>query len=294
MTPSPASGEKLQKVLARVGLGSRRELELWISGGRVTVDGKVAKLGDRVTPNQDIRVDGQPLSAGARHETRRRIIAYHKPDGEVTTTKDPQGRPTVFDRLPVLHNARWIAVGRLDFSTQGLLLFTTDGELANKLMHPSSQIEREYAVRVLGKVDADMLRRLREGIQLDDGPAHFDAIVDAGGEGANHWYHVTLKEGRNREVRRLWDAVGVTVSRLIRVRFGPVTLPRQLRAGRWMDLDDEAAAALLTSVGMQPPAPPARKSRKPQPARRGKAGSGKAPPRTRRKTSARRAPRRGK
>ncbi len=293
-TKPPASGEKLQKVLARVGLGSRRELELWIIDGRVTVDGKPAKLGDRVTPDQDIRVDGQPLSAGARHETRRRIIVYHKPDGEVTTSKDPQGRPTVFDHLPVLHNARWIAVGRLDFSTQGLLLFTTDGELANKLMHPSSRIEREYAVRVLGKVDADMLRRLREGIQLDDGPAHFDDIADAGGEGANHWYHVTLKEGRNREVRRLWEAVGVTVSRLIRVRFGPVTLPRQLRTGRWMDLDEEAAAQLLAAVGMKPETPRARKPRKPQPVRRGKTGAGKPAPRTRRKTSTRRAPRRGK
>ncbi len=293
-TNPPASGEKLQKVLARVGLGSRRELELWIIDGRVTVDGKVAKLGDRVTPNQDIRVDGQPLSAGARHETRRRIIVYHKPDGEVTTSKDPQGRPTVFDHLPVLHNARWIAVGRLDFSTQGLLLFTTDGELANKLMHPSSRIEREYAVRVLGKVDADMLRRLREGIQLDDGPAHFDEIADAGGEGANHWYHVTLKEGRNREVRRLWEAVGVTVSRLIRVRFGPVTLPRQLRTGRWMDLEEEPAAQLLAAVGLKPQAPPARKPRKPQPVRRGKTGAGKPAPRTRRKTSTRRPPRRGK
>lgn len=290
-THPPVSGEKLQKVLARVGLGSRRELELWISDGRVTVDGKVAKLGDRVTPNQNIRVDGQPLSAGARHEPKRRIILYHKPDSEVTTAKDPQGRPTVFDHLPVLHNARWIVVGRLDFTTQGLLLFTTDGELANKLMHPSSQIEREYAVRVLGKVDAEMLSRLRAGIQLDDGPARFDDIVDAGGEGANHWYHVILKEGRNREVRRLWDAVGITVSRLIRVRFGPVTLPRQLRTGRWMDLDDETANLLLASVGMKPEVPRARKA---PPARRAKTGTGKAAPRSRRKTPTRRAPRRGK
>lgn len=292
-TPKPEpAGEKLQKVLARVGLGSRRELERWIADGRVTVDGRVATLGDRVLPGQDIRVDGQPLAAGARHAVKRRIIAYHKPDGEVTTTRDPQGRPTVFDHLPVLRNARWIAVGRLDFNTQGLLLFTTDGELANRLMHPSSQIEREYAVRVLGEVGPEMLRRLHEGVELDDGPAHFDSIVDAGGEGANHWYHVTLKEGRHREVRRLWEAVGVTVSRLIRVRFGPVSLPRQLRAGRWMDLDDETAAQLLASVGMKPEA---RRERKTQPARRVKPGAAKAPPRTRRKTAAaRRPPRRGK
>lgn len=286
------SGEKLQKVLARVGLGSRRELELWIIDGRVTVDGSVAKLGDRVTPDQDIRVDGQPLSAGARHGVKRRIIAYHKPDGQVTTTRDPQGRPTVFDHLPVLHNARWIVVGRLDFNTQGLLLFTTDGELANRLMHPSSEIEREYAVRVLGDVDATMLARLQAGVELDDGPAHFDTIVDAGGEGANHWYHVTLREGRHREVRRLWEAVGVTVSRLIRVRFGPVTLPRQLRPGRWMDLESDTAAALLESVGLKPevaaprPAPGARRSPRAPANARPKA---KAPPRTRRKSAPRRA-----
>jgi 23S rRNA pseudouridine2605 synthase len=249
-SPGPR-GEKLHKVLANAGLGSRRELEHWISDGRVTVDGAVAKLGDRVTPEQDIRVDGQPLAAGARHGVTRRVIAYHKPDGEVTTTKDPQGRPTVFDHLPALRNARWIVIGRLDFNTQGLLLFTTDGALANKLMHPSSEIEREYAVRVLGKVDADMLKRLQEGVELEDGPAHFDTLIDAGGEGANHWYHVTLKEGRHREVRRLWEAVGVTVSRLIRVRFGPVSLPRQLRPGRWMDLDPDSESQLLASVGMQ-------------------------------------------
>lgn len=276
------TGEKLQKVLARAGLGSRRELELWIADGRVTVNGAVAKLGDRVTPNQDIRVDGQPLSAGARHGHRRRIIVYHKPDGEVTTTKDPQGRPTVFDHLPVLRNARWIAVGRLDFNTQGLLLFTTDGELANRLMHPSSEIEREYAVRVLGAVDADMLKRLQEGVALDDGPAHFDTIVDAGGEGANHWYHVTLKEGRHREVRRLWEAVGVTVSRLIRVRFGAVTLPRQLRPGRWMDLDKDGEKLLLESVGLKPEAPPAEQKRARGAGKARRAPAGKGPPRSRR------------
>ncbi len=252
--------EKLQKVLARAGLGSRRELELWIEDGRVTVNGVVAKLGDRVLPEQDIRVDGQPLSASARHGTRQRVIVYSKPEGQVCTTADPQGRATVFDHLPVLRGARWIVIGRLDFNTQGLLLFTTDGELANRLMHPSSEIEREYAVRVLGNVDADMLARLRAGVQLEDGPAHFDDIADAGGEGANHWYHVTLKEGRNREVRRLWEAVGVKVSRLIRVRFGPVKLPRLLRPGRWEELDKETMAALLASVGLPPEEPRQRKN----------------------------------
>jgi 23S rRNA pseudouridine2605 synthase len=271
-TPEP-EGEKLQKVLARAGLGSRRELEHWITDGRITVNGVVAKLGDRVLPGQDIRVDGQSLSAGARHGTRRRVIIYSKPEGQVCTTADPEGRPTVFDHLPVLRNARWIVIGRLDFNTQGLLLFTTDGELANKLMHPSSQIEREYAVRVLGEVNAEMLARLRAGVTLDDGPAHFDDIRDAGGEGANHWYHVTLKEGRNREVRRLWEAVGVKVSRLIRVRFGPVTLPRMLRPGRWQELDKDVMTALIESVGLAPEEP--RQYHKSAPAKKTESVAGK-------------------
>jgi 23S rRNA pseudouridine2605 synthase len=275
-TPEP-EGEKLQKVLARAGLGSRRELEHWITDGRITVNGVVAKLGDRVLPGQDIRVDGQSLSAGARHGTRRRVIIYSKPEGQVCTTADPEGRPTVFDHLPVLRNARWIVIGRLDFNTQGLLLFTTDGELANKLMHPSSQIEREYAVRVLGDVNADMLVRLRAGVQLDDGPAHFDEIRDAGGEGANHWYHVTLKEGRNREVRRLWEAVGVKVSRLIRVRFGPVTLPRMLRPGRWQELDKDVMSALIESVGLAPEEP--RQFHKTAPTKKPEPVTGKRPAR---------------
>lgn len=278
-TPPEPEGEKLQKVLARAGLGSRRELEHWITDGRISVNGVVAKLGDRVLPGQDIRVDGQSLSAGARHGTRRRVIIYSKPEGQVCSTADPEGRPTVFDHLPVLRNARWIVIGRLDFNTQGLLLFTTDGELANKLMHPSSQIEREYAVRVLGKVDAEMLMRLRSGVPLDDGPAHFDEIRDAGGEGANHWYHVTLKEGRNREVRRLWEAVGVKVSRLIRVRFGPVTLPRLLRPGRWQELDKDVMSALIESVGLAAEAP--RQYHKPAPVRKPEPVAGKRTPRAR-------------
>jgi 23S rRNA pseudouridine2605 synthase len=241
-----------------------------------------------VVSGQDIRVDGQPLSGGMRHGTRRRVILYHKPEGEVCTTSDPEGRATVFDHLPVLRGARWIVVGRLDFNTQGLLLFTTDGELAYRLMHPSSEIEREYAVRVLGQVDATMIARLREGVMLDDGPAHFDEIVDAGGEGANHWYHVTLKEGRNREVRRLWEAVGVTVSRLIRVRFGAITLPRQLRPGRWMDLEKENLAALLESVGLKAEEPRAERTRGRGTARPKRAAPTRTPPRTRRKSAPRR------
>ncbi len=247
--------EKLQKVLARAGLGSRRLIERWIEEGRITIDGQPATLGARVTPHQMLRVDGRIIPAHA-IQPKPRILIYHKPEGEVCTRSDPQGRPTVFDKLPVLRGARWIAVGRLDYNTSGLLLFTTDGELANRLMHPSREIEREYAVRVLGKVSDEMLARLKEGVMLEDGPAHFDAIKDAGGAGANHWYHVTLKEGRNREVRRLWDAIGVQVSRLMRIRFGSIQLPSHFHAGRTMELDDDAAAALYEQVELKLPSPP--------------------------------------
>jgi 23S rRNA pseudouridine2605 synthase len=247
--------EKLQKVLARAGLGSRRQIERWIEEGRITIDGQPATLGARVTPHQALRVDGRMVPAHA-IQPKPRILIYHKPEGEVCTRSDPQGRPTVFDKLPALRGARWITVGRLDFNTSGLLLFTTDGELANRLMHPSREIEREYAVRVLGKINNEMLARLKEGVMLEDGPAHFDAIVDAGGTGANRWYHVTLKEGRNREVRRLWEAVGVQVSRLMRIRFGPVQLPPHFHAGRTVELDDDAAAALYEHAGLEFPQSP--------------------------------------
>jgi 23S rRNA pseudouridine2605 synthase len=250
-----AIAEKLQKVLARAGIGSRREMERWIEEGRVNVDGAPASLGQRVLPGQDIQVDGQSLSAGAAHGSARRILIYRKPEGEMCTTVDPEGRPTIYDHLPRLRHGRWIAVGRLDFNTQGLLLLTTDGELANRLMHPSSEIDREYAVRVLGNAEKEVLDRLRLGIDLEDGLAKFDTLVDVGGEGANHWYHVTLKEGRNREVRRLWEAVGLKVSRLIRVRYGMVTLPRGLRPGRWQEMDPKTAKQLLKLVNMEVEAP---------------------------------------
>ncbi len=243
-------GERIQKVLARVGVGSRRQIERWIEEGRVTVGGRRATLGQRVTPRQVIRVDDRIL-APSTVTPKRRILIYHKPAGEMCTRSDPQGRPTVFDHLPRLRSGRWISIGRLDFNTAGLLLLTTDGELANRLMHPRFRIEREYAARILGKVDEAMLKRLAKGVRLKDGPARFESIVDAGGEGANRWYHVTLREGRHREVRRMWEAVGVKVSRLIRVRYGPVTLPRRLRAGHWMDLDPDAVQALLHAVGLE-------------------------------------------
>ncbi len=263
--------EKLQKVLARAGFGSRRQIERWIEEGRITVDNTPATLGARVSPEQTIRVDGRVVPTHVFHATPR-ILIYHKPEGEVCTRSDPQGRPTVFEKLPKLRGARWIAIGRLDFNTSGLLLFTTDGELANRLMHPSHEIEREYAVRVLGKVDDDMLVRLKQGVMLEDGPAHFDAITEAGGAGANRWFHVVLREGRNREVRRLWEAVGVKVSRLIRVRYGPIPLPPHFHAGRTVELDEEASAVLYDSVGLKPPAAPAPKKRQHEP-RKSRAGA---------------------
>lgn len=258
--------EKLQKVLARAGYGSRREIETWIDAGRITVNGAAAKLGDRVTEKDNICIDGHAPQAHRLGGTKRRVLAYYKPEGEVCTRADPEGRPTIFDHLPLLRNGRWIAVGRLDINTSGLILLTTDGDLAHKLMHPATEIEREYAVRVMGQVDKDMLQRLHTGIQLDDGMAHFDSVRDAGGQGSNHWYHVILREGRNREVRRLWESQGVKISRLTRVRYGAIPLRRGLHAGRWDELEDDAIDVLLTSVGLQA-APKKQVSSTPRPQR---------------------------
>lgn len=253
--------ERLQKFLARMGLGSRRQIEDWIRQGRITVNGVPAQLGASVNGAEKIGIDGKLIQVRAFGQ-QRRVLAYYKPVGEIASRHDPEGRTTIFEHLPPLRDGRWIVVGRLDLNTQGLLLITNDGELANRLMHPSSQVEREYAVRVLGEVTPDMLKRLREGVPLEDGLARFDEIREAGGEGANHWYHVVLKEGRNREVRRLWESQGVAVSRLTRVRFGPVTLRRGLHPGHWDELDEERMTELLQAVGYAPrPAP------KPEPRR---------------------------
>jgi 23S rRNA pseudouridine2605 synthase len=251
--------EKLQKVLARAGLGSRRELERWIEEGRVSVDGRPAALGARVSPGQDVRVDGRPVRLEPEGTGPARVLVYHKPDGEVCTRRDPAGRPTVFDRLPPIANGRWVGIGRLDLNTSGLLLLTNDGELANRLMHPSAGIEREYAVRVLGDPPADVLQRLRAGVELDDGPGSFDSIVPGGGGGANRWFHVVIREGRKREVRRLWESAGLPVSRLIRVRYGPVRLPRNLRKGRWRELEAVQVDALCRLAGLPVHRPPARR-----------------------------------
>ncbi|MGX9463349.1 23S rRNA pseudouridine(2605) synthase RluB [Shewanella sp. A14] len=244
--------EKLQKVLARAGHGSRREMEAWIAAGRVSVDGEIAGLGDRVEADAKIRIDGRAVSLKSADDIVCRVLAYHKPEGEICSRKDPEGRTTVFERLPKVRDARWVAVGRLDINTSGLLLFTCDGELANRLMHPSNEVEREYAVRTFGEVPEAAVQRLRTGVTLEDGPAHFDTIKAAGGEGINQWWHVTLREGRNREVRRLWESQEIQVSRLIRVRYGQVELPKTLPRGGWIELPIDQVNYLRQLAGLEP------------------------------------------
>lgn len=249
--PSEPDSEKVQKVLARAGLASRRVIEEWILAGRVRINDRSAHIGDRIENGDRIFVDGEEVDYETGDEAGRRMLMYHKPEGEVCTRTDPQGRPTVFERLPRLDGERWVVVGRLDINSTGLLLFTTDGDLANSLMHPSSQVSREYAVRVFGEVTPQMLDNLRRGVLLEDGPAKFHTIEDAGGEGMNHWYKVTIKEGKKREVRRMWETQGVQVSRLIRVRFGDIQLPSNLKSGRWVELERADIDLLSQSVGVK-------------------------------------------
>ena len=234
----------MQKALADAGLASRREVEVWITEGRVQVNGEPAHLGQRVVATDKIKVSGRLVNL---HFAARvpRVLLYHKPEGEIVSRDDPQGRPSVFNALPRMRGGRWIAIGRLDFNSCGLLLFTSDGALANRLMHPRYGIDREYAVRVLGEVDESSLKKLTEGIELEDGMARFLRLQVAGGEGANHWYHVVLEEGRNREVRRMFEAVGVTVSRLMRVRYGPIHLPANLKRGQCRELDPIEIQSLM-------------------------------------------------
>jgi len=246
MMVAVSSPERLQKLLAAAGLGSRRAIEDWLRAGRVAVNGRIATLGDRATRNDAITVDGRHVNLAPR-EARREVLMYHKPLGEVTTRRDPQGRPTVFERLPRPAAGRWIVVGRLDVNTTGLLLFTTDGELAHRLMHPSSEVEREYLVRVHGEPDDATLRRLQEGVRLEDGYGRFDRVERQARTSSHDWFRVVLREGRNREVRRLWSAVGFEVSRLMRVRFGPVSLPQDLGPGNARRLERDEVDALLAA-----------------------------------------------
>lgn len=283
-------GERLQKVLAGWGLGSRRAIEEWIAAGEVTVNGEVATLGTRVLPTDRIEVRGQPVRTRAETFTRR-VLVYHKPEGELTTRSDPEGRPTVFESLPPIRDGRWITVGRLDFNTSGLLIVTNDGELANRMMHPSRELLRVYAARIFGELTPVMRKQLLDGVELEDGMARFESIVDEGGTGMNHWYHVGLREGRNREVRRMFEAVGLTVSRLIRIQYGDLTLPPRLRPGKWKMLSPEEVDALAASLGMEvkkaAPAAPARGPRRPPGGERGKPAPRRAearPTATERKT----------
>ena len=242
--------ERIQKLLAKAGYGSRRQIENWIDEGRITVNGKLAKPGEKISVDDKICIDEKPVSLKLTTQQESKTLIYHKPEGEVCTRKDEEGRTTVFSRMPKLRSGRWINVGRLDINTSGLLLMTTDGELAHRLMHPSSEIEREYAVRVFGSPDADALKQLTRGVELEDGPAKFQRVSQGAGSGANQWFHVVLKEGRNREVRRLWEAIDCTVTRLMRVRFGIIDLPKSIRPGRWEYLTDSQLKSLYQSVGL--------------------------------------------
>ncbi len=281
----PEGDEKLQKVLARAGLGSRREMERAIAEGRVLVNGRVASLGDRVNATDKLEYAGKPVVTKTA-KSRRRVILYNKPEGEICSRSDPEGRRTVYEALPKITGERWISVGRLDFNTSGLLLFTNDGDLANKLMHPSSVIDREYLVRIQGAVDDDMKQRLLEGVLLEDGIARFTDIVDGAGESRNRWFYCVVMEGRNREVRRLWESQGVKVSRLKRVRYGNIFIPSHVRVGQWLELGPREIADLCLTAGLEPPrvTPPSRDETKKleRHERKLRAGKGKPGPKGRR------------
>ncbi|MDA8562215.1 pseudouridine synthase [Gammaproteobacteria bacterium] len=241
--------EKIQKVLANAGLASRRNIEIWLSEKRISINGQISKLGDRMNLDDKVRVDGREIKLIKPESQKTRVLLYHKPEGEICSRSDPEKRPTVFDHLPLLRNSRWISVGRLDFNTSGVLLLTNNGEIAHKLMHPSKEVEREYAVRVKGQVTKETLQALKKGVMIDNELAHFNRVIESdGGEGSNHWYHVLVKEGRNRVVRKLWESQGLIVSRLIRVRFGIIDLPRSLRRGKWMELDENTVREIKKTV----------------------------------------------
>ena len=253
----PEPTQRLHKLLALAGLGSRRDMEELILSGRVTVNGTPATVGQGVTQHDLVRLDSRPLKLPFVAELPQ-VLIYHKPEGEIVSQDDPEGRASVFDKLPKVKNAKWIAIGRLDMNTSGLLIFTTSGELANRFMHPRYEVEREYAVRIFGELTEGQMAQLKEGIELDDGPANFDSITPQGGEGANHWYQVILREGRNREVRRLIEAFQLPVSRLMRVRFGPVNLPPRVKRGQMLKLEQKEVVGLLEWADLPVPSAPLR------------------------------------
>ena len=257
--PPDTPSQKLHKVLAQAGVGSRREMEQWIKDGKVAVNGAVATIGTRVQPSDRISIGRKTIRWPGTHRLPR-VLIYHKPEGEIVSHEDPEGRASVFEKLPTLRGAKWLAVGRLDYNTSGLLIFTTSGELANRMMHPRFAVEREYAVRIVGELKPEQVRRLEQGIQLSDGPAKVESIADEGGEGTNHWYRIVLKEGRNRVVRRLFEALGLTVSRLMRVRFGVVALPPRLKRGQVTPLTAGEVKELLEWLEEHAPDPGARAS----------------------------------
>lgn len=279
--PLVGGSQKLHKILAQAGLGSRRLMEEWIRGGRVTVNGAVATIGDRVSEADVIQVDGRTLRLTSAATVEARVLLYHKPEGEIVTRDDPQGRDTVFERLPAVRGGKWLAIGRLDYNTSGLLIFTTSGDLANRLTHPRFAVEREYAVRILGTVTEDMLERLRKGIALPDGVARCERIESEGGEGANRWYRLVVNEGRNRVVRRMFEALGLTVSRLMRVRFGAVVLPPSLRRGQTVEFTPEEVARLRAWLDGEAPEPA---GKAPSPNRPDSAGRRSRPRRSSRST----------
>ncbi len=244
--------QRLHKILASCGFGSRRSMEELIIAGRITVNRMPAEIGQKVGPGDEVRINGEPVKIRFA-EPKPRVLLYHKPAGELVTRDDPDERPTVFEQLPSIRDGKWIAVGRLDYNTEGLLLFTNSGELANRLMHPRYEVEREYAVRVMGRLTDEQVRELREGVELEDGPAKCEKVEDGGGDedSANHWYNVAIKEGRNREVRRLFEALGLTVSRLIRTRYGRIAMPTVLKRGDVLELEAQDVNALLKSIGLK-------------------------------------------
>ena len=248
---SQIKGDRIQKVLSRAGLGSRREIERWIEEGKLVLNGKVAVLGERLREGDRLQINGRIIQWEKYSDQPTRVLIYHKPTGEVVTRRDPEGRPVIFTQLPKLQIGRWVSIGRLDINSQGLLLVTNNGELAHRLMHPSTEIQREYAVRIFGNVSNEIIDRLKQGVELEDGEARFDEVEFSGGEGINKWYRVTVSEGRNRLVRRLWETQDVVVNRLMRVRYGPVDLPDRLKARTFYELNDKEIMQLMQSVEMK-------------------------------------------